>query len=364
MRGRLRAALLTCVAGLLAGCVAVPPPGAAEEPARPGAPRTPLAQLTGLADPRSRTGPTTAVVEQADITPVATDPKPVLPATVTDDQGTSTTVTDASRILALDVSGTLAATVFGLGLGPNVVGRDVSTGFPAAKDLPLVTVNGHQLNAEAVVNLRPTVILTDTTLGPWDAMLQLRDMGVPVVVVTHKRGMDTNAAIVHAVAAALGVPEQGQALADRMDREIAATTEAISRLAPAEPDRKLRVVFLYLRGQAGVYYLFGKGSGADSLITALGAVDVATEVGIDGMRPVNPEALTRAKPDVILMMTKGLESVGGAEGALEVPGIAQTPAGERRRFVDMSDHQVLGFGPLTASVLDGLARALYAPEGS
>ncbi|MEV0680798.1 ABC transporter substrate-binding protein [Actinosynnema sp. NPDC050436] len=354
----LAVALTGALVGSLTGCGTVPPPGAVQDSAGD---RVPLGELTPLADPRSHTGPSTALVEQADVEPVRRGTEPELPATVTDDQGTSVTVTDASRILALDVSGTLAATVFGLGLGDRVVGRDTSTGFPAARRLPLVTVNGHQLNAEGIVGLRPTVVLTDTTLGPWDVILQLRDMGVPVVVVTHKRGMDTNATIVRSVARALGVPGAGDELAARMAAEVERTTAAIARLAPAEPERKLRVVFLYLRGTAGVYYLFGRGSGADSLITALGAVDVATEVGLEGMRPINPEALARAKPDVILLMTKGLESVGGVEGALTVPGIAQTPAGQRRRFVDMSDYQILGFGPLTSAVLDGLARALYAP---
>jgi iron complex transport system substrate-binding protein len=110
-----------------------------------------------------------------------------------------------------------------------------------------------------------------------------------------------------------------------------------------------------------VYYLFGRGSGADSLITALGAVDVASEAGVEGMRPVNPEALIKAKPDVILVMTKGLESVGGPEGLLQVPGVAQTPAGLHHRFVDMADSQILSFGPRTPGVLDALARAFYAP---
>ncbi|WP_035303372.1 heme/hemin ABC transporter substrate-binding protein [Actinokineospora inagensis] len=351
-------AVVLVVLLVLAGC-STPPGRAGLGPAQAGE-RPPLSSVSPVADPRSVQGPTTALVAHNDIVPVGS-PTPQLPVTVTDNQGTRVTVTDVSRILALDVSGTLAATVFGLGLGNRVVGRDISTGFPAARQLPLVTVNGHQLNAEAILRLRPTVVLTDTTLGPWDVVLQLRDAGVPVVIIDSTRGLATNGPIVRAVAAALGVITAGEQLANRLETDIADTVAQISRLAPAEQDRKPRVVFLYMRGQAGVYYLFGKGSGADSLIQALGAVDVATEAGLDGMRPINPEALAKAKPDVILMMTDGLASVGGVDGALKVPGVAQTPAGQHRRFVDMADSVVLGFGPQTAAVLDGLARALYAP---
>ncbi|GHH39140.1 ABC transporter substrate-binding protein [Lentzea cavernae] len=354
----MRALSLVVALVLLAACSS--PPGGARDAASQAGDRPPLSELTPIADPRTHEGPTTALVANNDVVPIDR-PTPALPVTVTDNQDTVVTVTSADRVLALDISGTLAATVFGLGLGDRVVGRDTSTGFPSARHLPLVTVNGHQLNAEALMSLRPTVVLTDTTLGPWDAVLQLRDAGVPVVVLDPKRGLENNAPIVRTVAAALGVPATGEKLVRRMDSEITTTIAQIDRLAPDEQERKPRVVFLYLRGQAGIYYLFGKGSGADALIQSLGAVDVATEAGLEGMRPINPEALAKARPDVILLMTGGLKSVGGVDNMQSVPGVAQTPAAQRKRFVDMDDTAVLGFGPQTAAVLDGLARALYAP---
>ncbi|WP_329138878.1 ABC transporter substrate-binding protein [Streptomyces sp. NBC_01476] len=324
-------------------------------------PVLPWSQLKPLADPRTYQGPTTATVADADITPVTTAPHPVLPASVTDNQGTKVTVRSVDRILALDLYGTLSATVYGLGLGGELVGRDQSTGFPEAAKLPVVTGSTHQLNAEAILKLHPTVLITDSTLGPWDVVLQMRSAGIPVVVVDAKRGIATVRPLVDQVAAALGVRAEGKLLGDRLDTQIAAEKAQIAKVVPAEPARRLRVEFLYVRGQAGVYYIFGQGSGADSLIDAVGGVDVATRAGIKGFSPLNAEALAKTRPDVIIMMTLGLQSVGGVDGALKLPGVAQTPAGRQRRIVDMSDYQVLSFGPLTAPVLDGLARALYAP---
>lgn len=118
-----------------------------------------------------------------------------------------------------------------------------------------------------------------------------------------------------------------------------------------------------MRGQSGIYYMFGTGSGTDSLITALGGTDVATEIGWTGMKPMTDEGLIEASPDLVLVMTKGLESTGGVDGLLEaVPALAHTPAGENRRIVDMSDTEILSFGPHTADVLEALAVAIYAPE--
>jgi iron complex transport system substrate-binding protein len=80
------------------------------------------------------------------------------------------------------------------------------------------------------------------------------------------------------------------------------------------------------------------------------------------MKPMTDEALVAADPDLVLVMTDGLASAGGVDGLLaSKPALALTTAGQNRRFVDMADGVVLGFGPRSASVLDALARAVYAP---
>lgn len=337
-------AVLTLV--LASGCTG---PAGQNTPERT---RPPLEQLEPVKDPRQKTGPSTATVAKPDIVPISDVVMPRLPTTVTDAQDTKVTVTSADRILALDRYGTLGATVFALGLGNSMVGRDASTGFPAVARLPVVT-NGHQLDIEAVIKLRPTVVITDTTLGSPEVVRQLRNAGIPVVVTDSRRAVNNVGTLTQQVADALGVPEEGEQLAHRTTVEIEKAKIAAHRLAN---DSELRVVFLDVRGPAGVHQMFGQGTGADDLITAVGAVAAA---GVQGAAPVSPEALAKAAPDVILVMSQGLESVGGVEGLVNVPGVAQTPAGRQRRIVDMNDGQLLSFGPLTAAVIDGLARALY-----
>lgn len=321
----------------------------------------PLADVTTLEDVRDWEGEVSAILPPTPVEPVA-DPTPDLPVTVTDAQGTEVTITDVDRVLALDVYGTLSRTVFELGLGDTLIGRDVSTQLAEAEDLPLVTQNGHDLNAEAILELDPTLILTDTSLGPWDVMLQMRDSGIPVVVVDSHRGLDNLSSLTAEVAAALGVPDAGTALAERIEAEVAEVADAIAEVTPADEGERLRTVFLYVRGTSGIYYMFGEGSGADALVRAIGGYDVAGEIGWSGMRPVTDEGLIAAQPELVLMMTDGLASAGGVDGLLErLPALAATPAGENRRFVDMADAQILGYGPLTASVLNALAVAVYAP---
>lgn len=121
-----------------------------------------------------------------------------------------------------------------------------------------------------------------------------------------------------------------------------------------------KVAFLYMRGTAAVYLIGGKGSGADSLIAAAGAEDAGTASGLTKpFTPITSEALIKARPDVILMMTKGLESVGGVDGLQDIPGIRETPAGMDRRVVDLEDGVLLGFGPRTPLVIDILVDRIH-----
>ena len=53
-----------------------------------------------------------------------------------------------------------------------------------------------------------------------------------------------------------------------------------------------------------------------------------------------------------------MESVGGIEGLLKLPGVAQTNAGKNARIIDVDDSLLLSFGPRTPSLLNALTAAL------
>jgi len=302
------------------------------------------------------TGHRTAVVDDRNPRPIGATPSPTLPATVRGADGVDVTVTDVSRIVVADRSGTLAQTVHSLGLGGNIVGRSTAI-FPAGEHIPNVTPGGHSLNTEAVLALNPTVVLTDTSIGPLAVQEQIRATGVPVVFVDPERNLDTVAPGIEMVAAALGVPEAGAALTRRTLDEITAARDSV----PSDhPD--LTVAFLYLRGSA-IKMLGGPGSGADALVAAAGARDAGILAGLESQFvPITSEAMIASSPDVILIMTHSLESVGGPDGLAALPGVAQTPAGKTQNIVDMDDSVLLSFGPDTGKVLGALVEALYRTD--
>ncbi|WP_344827509.1 heme/hemin ABC transporter substrate-binding protein [Actinocorallia longicatena] len=309
------------------------------------------------ADPAAGCGPSTAVSTARDVDPLRPAPKPVLPVTVKSADGTEVTVKDASRILPVNLYGSIAEIVFSLGLGDRVVGRDASTTFPAAAAKPLATDQGHDLSAEAILGLDPTVVIADRSIGPPEVLTQLRQAGIPVVMIDDEQTLPAVTAHITAIAGALGVPAAGEKLAGRVTARIAGARKN----APAKP---LKVAFLYVRGTAGVYLMGGKGAGSDAMIQAIGATDAGTAAGLSGFRPLTSEGLINAAPDVILVMSAGLKSVGGVDGLLKLPGVRQTPAGEHRRVVDAEDGALLNFGARTGDTISALAKAVYEPCAS
>ncbi|HYI61240.1 MAG TPA: ABC transporter substrate-binding protein [Acidimicrobiales bacterium] len=289
--------------------------------------------------------------EDRSVEAVGTDAPPELPTEVRSADGRTVRVDDVSRIVSL--WGNITETVYGLGLGDNVVGRDVASTFVEAEEVPVVT-RGHDVSAESVLSLRPTVVLVDPTIGPPEAVDQIRNAGVPVVVVDEVTTLEGIGGRIRQIAQALGVPAAGAALAREAAEEITAVQAGI----PEGP--RPRVAFLYMRGSAGVYLIAGPGSGADAMIEAAGGEDAGTAMGLEKpFTPITSEALTEAAPDVILMTTTGLDSVGGIDGLVQIPGIGQTPAGRDRRIVTVEDGLLYSFGGRTARALELIVDQLH-----
>jgi iron complex transport system substrate-binding protein len=118
------------------------------------------------------------------------------------------------------------------------------------------------------------------------------------------------------------------------------------------------VLFVYARG-AGTVAVAGRATAADEMIRLAGGRNAIDE--FDGFKPLTAEAAVTAAPDVVLMLARGIDSLGGADSVWAQPGLAQTPAARGRRLVVMDDLYLLGFGPRTGAAVSDLARQLH-PE--
>ena len=63
-------------------------------------------------------------------------------------------------------------------------------------------------------------------------------------------------------------------------------------------------------------------------------------------------------PDVILVPSAGLDSVGGPDGLMAIGGLSQTPAGKHRAVAHFDDQWLLGNGPRVGSIIEQLATVI------
>ncbi|MBU6214012.1 MAG: ABC transporter substrate-binding protein [Actinomycetales bacterium] len=284
-----------------------------------------------------------ADVRAPGLSPVA----PVPGGRALDRMGRTVSVADPRRVVS--VASGAAETIAALGLASTVVGRDIASDGPSLHSVPVVT-DAHAISVEKVLATQPTLVVVDDQTTPTAAVDAIERAGVQVIEVPQAWSLPAVAPRIRALAAALGVPARGTDLIARMTRA-AAPVATNTASAP-------RVAFLYLRGTAAVYLLGGRGSGADSLIAAAGGIDVGAEARLRSFTPITPESMARIRPDVLLVMTKGLQSVGGLTGLRALPGVKQTPAAQHGRVIAVDDATLLSFGVDSYRLVGRLAAAL------
>lgn len=257
----------------------------------------------------------------------------------------------APRLVTL--GGDVTEIVYAIGDGGRVVGADTSSVYPPdANALPKVGYQ-RQLAAEGVLALNPTLILASDEAGPPPAIVQLRDAGVRIEVIEGADSPAGAAAKIRRVADVLDRKADGERVVAAMD---AALAQAAAQIADATS--KPRVLFIYARG-AGTLMVAGRATPADEMIRLAGGDNAIQD--FDGFKPLTAEAVVGAAPDAVLMLARGVDSLGGTDAVWAQPGLAQTPAGTKRRLVVMDDLLLLGFGPRLGTAVGELVRQLH-PE--
>lgn len=256
-----------------------------------------------------------------------------------------------AKARVVSVGSAITEIVYALGAGDQIVGVDTSSLFPeAATKLPQV---GYQrtLAAEGILALKPTVLVASAEAGPPAVLEQIKSAGVRVEVLGADATVAGAKARIAKVADLLG-RDASKVLAE-FDADL-----ANARARVAKTTTRPKVLALYARG-ANTLHVFGKNTSAEAMLRLAGADNAVT--GFEGSKPVTSEALVQASPDVILIPSRGLHSLGGIDGLLKVPGVAETPAARTKRIVAMDDLLLLGFGPRTGKAALELTDKLH-PE--
>ncbi len=247
-----------------------------------------------------------------------------------------------SRVVAM-ANGS-AEIIAALGYRSILVGRDVASSIPELSSVPIDNP-GHTISVERVLSQKPDLVLIDANSSPQSSIDTLKKSGIRFITISNLFNLTDVGAKEQQVATAIGTPRAGQALVSQITQV-------------SYPVSKIKVAFLYVRGTSSIYLIGGKGSGADSLLSTIGMRDVGAEKLPHPFNAMTAEELIAMQPDVLLLMTKGLQSVNGIDGLIQLPGIAQTPAGKNRAVVTVDDSLLLSFGPRSVALLPKLRTAI------
>jgi iron complex transport system substrate-binding protein len=258
------------------------------------------------------------------------------------------------RIVA--IGGAMTEIVFALGEGARVVAVDTTSLYPWRAVAPLPKVGYlRQLSVEGILSTKPDLILADVDAGPEDVLDQLKNMGAPVAHFHAEHSVESVVPKIRFVGEALGHKAEAEAMVQGYSADLKTIETAVAALAK-KPD----VLFLIAVGPSGLRGA-GDGTAAGEMITRAGGVN--SFAGVNGYKPVSPEASLAANPEYLLMMKQTVEEIGGINAVAMLPALAKLDAAKEKRIVALDGNYMLNFGPRTAHAIRDLAAALH-PEAT
>jgi len=263
------------------------------------------------------------------------------------------------RIVSLN--GTITELLYEFELEDNIVGVDITSTYPVAAKSIANLGHSSQLNTEAILALKPNLILMDDKMVGNKALSALEKSGIELKVIT----------IPPTLEGALDVAEQLEKVLDKkldktaLEAKIAKNKEKLAQILDSTTEEP-NVLFIYARG-AQAMMVAGKSTFAESVIRLAGGNPIVQE--FESFKPLTPEALLQYQPEVILMFDSGLASLSdeandksGEEQLLGIPGVLQTPAGKNRRIISLEGLYLSGFGPRSSDAILELAKGLHQKE--
>lgn len=256
---------------------------------------------------------------------------------------------DQPRIVS--VGGAVTEIIYALGVGDQLVATDTTSYYPAAaKATPKVGYQ-RQLTAETILSYKPTLVIVTTDAGPEAALAQLKAAKVTLLTLKASRNIADIKTMITEVAKAVSRTKEGAALVAK----IAGEEKQLQAKVKKQPFPK-KVMFLLNHGGSKPRAA-GTETAAASVIAMTGSQNAVS--AYKGYKALTPEALITAKPDVLLLTTRGVESLGGVDNLRKIPGVTSTPAATHDKFIVMDALEMLGFGPRTVATAITLHDKIY-----
>ncbi len=238
--------------------------------------------------------------------------------------------------------------LFSVGAGSQVVGVDDYSNYPA-ETANLTKVGGAQLNTEAILGLKPDLIVS-SDLIPIDQLNQLEKQGIPYVVFAAK-SMNDVYKDVQLAGTITGHTQEANSLVSQLQKRVDAVTNKTLAANVSKPKVYLEYYPLYT---------FGPGSFGDSLIRMAGGTNIAANSS-QAYPTVTDESVIAGNPDVIVYTVGSMANETNADTIGARPGWSGIAAVADSKVYSISDDLVTRYGPRLVDGLEQLAELIH-PE--
>lgn len=257
--------------------------------------------------------------------------------------------TKPERIVSVIPSNTEIA--FELGFGEEVVGVSDFDNYPPEAEKK-EKVGGLEFNVEKVISLNPDLVLAhaSTAQSSEAGLQQLKDAGVPVLIVNDAKNFDEVYESIEMIGTAAGAKEK----ADQLVSDMKSKLEEIKTKAQAikEEDRKSVMVEV---SPAPEIYAAGKNTFMDEMLSAINAENIISE---EGWPKMDSEAIIERNPDVIVT-THGFYTEDSVGNVLSRDGWQDITAVKNKQVAAVDSDMVTRSGPRIIEGVEELAKAIY-----
>ncbi len=239
-----------------------------------------------------------------------------------------------------------------LGDCDKIIATDRTSLYPAkVQQLPSIGYRSG-INAEGILSLKPTLIIAEKEYVEEAVLQQLSSSGVKLVIIDKRANFDDIRKSIEKVALALGRQTEGKTLIAKNESALAEAKSLLQKTTSSPS-----VLCVYNRGTATISV-----AGKDTFAEILGYIGTKNAIpSIEGYKPLNTEALIASNPDYLLMISSGIESLGGIDGVLKIQGVAQTTAGKKKQIIGIESLRLTNFGPRFGETVKELVVLLH-PE--
>lgn len=240
----------------------------------------------------------------------------------------------------------LTETICALGDCAKIVATDRTSLYPAEmQKLPSIGYRA-SISAEGIISQKPTLLIAEKDYVESAVLAQVKTTGITVIIIDRQYSLEGTKAMIRQLAEALQRKAEGEKLIAKIEGELA-EAQAIIKKSKITP----RVLCVYNRDKSS-FSVAGDNT-FSGILSFVGAKPAIT--GVEGYKPLNTEALMASNPDYLLMFESGVHALGGVEGVLTIPGVAQTTAGKKKQVITMDGIRLSNFGPRLGEAVKELA---------